>query len=291
MKTCISSYSFNRLLQSGEYTQLSLVKLVKEMGFDAIEFTDLIVPENMRKADYATQIREECDKFCLPVANYTVGAELLGCSDFDEEIARICEQVDTAVILGAKGLRHDASGGFKGEERSFKSFEQALPILAKGCKAVTGYAASKGVVTMVENHGYFCQDSDRVEKLVAAVADKNFGVLIDMGNFLCADEAPEFAVGRLASYAKHVHCKDFHLKSGRGVDPGNGFFRSRAGNYLRGSIIGHGDVPVLQCLSVLGMSGYNGYVSIEFEGMEENLMAIEIGLNNLENYIELAEFC
>ena len=40
--------------------------------------------------------------------------------------------------------------------------------------------------TMIENHGYFCQDSDRVERIITGVSHKNFGALIDIGNFLCA---------------------------------------------------------------------------------------------------------
>ena len=43
---------------------------------------------------------------------------------------------------------------------------------------------------------------------------------------------------------------------------------SRAGNYLRGTIIGHGNVPVKQCLHILKSAGYDDTISIEFEGME-----------------------
>ena len=289
MKTCVSSYSFNKLLKSGEYTQLTLIKEVKSMGFDAIEFTNLDPPEGVSMIDFAQMIRSESDNRKLPVADYTIGAELLNCANLDDEVARLCEQVDIAVILGAKGMRHDATGGYKGVEKSYKSFDQALRALIEGCRRVTEYAGEKGIKTMVENHGFFCQESERIEKLVTGVGKENFGVLLDMGNFLCADEAPELATGRLAPFVKHVHCKDFHVKSGQGVNPGGGFFTSRAGNFLRGAIVGHGDVPVLQCLSILNKNGYDGYVSIEFEGIEENMMAIETGLNNLERFIEMAE--
>ena len=37
MKTCVSSYSFQPMLSSGEITQLQLIGKVKEMGFDGIE--------------------------------------------------------------------------------------------------------------------------------------------------------------------------------------------------------------------------------------------------------------
>ena len=117
------------------------------------------------------------------------------------------------------------------------------------------------------------------------VNNPNFGWLVDIGNFLCADENPVSAVGKAASHAKHVHVKDFHVKSGSEFDPGRDFFTSRGGNYLRGAILGQGNVPVYQCLKIIGSSGYDGYVSIEFEGIEDNIPAIETGLENLKKML------
>ncbi len=286
MKISVSSYSFSQLLNSGEYSQLTLIALAKEMGFDAIEFTDLCPPEGVTEEEYAKQIKAESEKCGLPVSSYTVGADFLNAENPDSEIERLFKKVDVAAILGVKVMRHDATSGFKGAEAKYKGFDQALPVLAKGCAAVTQYAEKYGIETCVENHGFFSQESLRVEKLVNAVANENFGLLIDVGNFACADDPSPVAVGRLAPYAKYVHVKDFHIKSGNGLNPGRGFFRSRGGNYLRGAIIGHGDIPVMQCLSILKNSGYDGYVSIEFEGMENALDGISTGLENLKRMLE-----
>lgn len=284
MKFSVSSYSFQRLLNNGTYTQLDLIKIAKDMGFDGIEFTDLMPPEGVTDAEYAAMLRKEAKKQGIEIVNYTIGADFLGEKGWEAEAQRLFGQVDIAEMLGAKGMRHDATGGFKGEDKKYKSFDSALPILADGCRMVTEYAAKKGIATMVENHGYFCQDSDRVEKLVNAVANPNFGLLADMGNFMCADDEPAKAVGKVAPYAKHVHAKDFHVKSGSGPNPGDGFFRTRGGDYLRGAVVGHGNVPVYQCVQTLKRSGYEGYVSIEFEGVEDNLWAIKTGLENLKKY-------
>jgi sugar phosphate isomerase/epimerase len=153
---------------------------------------------------------------------------------------------------------------------------------------VTEYAAEKSVITMVENHGFFCQDSERVAALVGAVSHPNFGALVDIGNFTCADEDPAIACGNVAALALHAHAKDFHIKPGGGDNPGKGWFQSRGGNYLRGSIIGHGNVPVRQCLGNLKRAGYDSYVSIEFEGMEDCVEALRIGRENLERLIASA---
>ena len=121
-----------------------------------------------------------------------------------------------------------------------------------------------------------------------AVGHPNFGTLIDMGNFYCADEDAGKAVGRLARYAFHAHAKDFHIKPGTAFHPGEGWFMSRGGNFLRGAIIGHGDVPLLQALRALKRSGYDGVLSIEFEGMEDVLNALRIGVANLRRLVEHA---
>ena len=64
-----------------------------------------------------------------------------------------------------------------------------------------------------ENHGFFSQDAYRVEKLINSVACPNFGALIDMGNFLCADvntiDAVKIAVAGILSIPLHQRLKTF----------------------------------------------------------------------------------
>lgn len=286
MKIGVSSYSFQQLINSGEETQLSIMKKAKEMGFDGIEFIDLSPADGMSEKEYAEIIREESEKLSLPVIAYTISANMLKDNNLDAEVERVCRKVDIAKILGADCMRHDAAWGMPDELKKHAGFEQVLPTLIDGCKRVTEYAKEKGIVTCIENHGFFCQDSERVEKIINGVADDNFGVLLDVGNFSCVDENSASAAGRLAPYIKHIHAKDFHIKSGNGLNPGKGFFKSRGGNYLRGSIIGHGDIPVMQCLAIAKNAGYDGYVSVEFEGLENCLDGIEIGFENLKKMIE-----
>lgn len=287
MKFGVSSYSFQQLISSGEETQLSIIRKAKEMGFDGIEFIDLDAPEGVSEAEYAKMLREESEKVGLPIIAYTISANLLSENGLYAEVERVCRKVDIAEILGAKCLRHDAAWSMPDDVKNHKGFEDVLPVLVDGCRRITEYAAEKGITTMIENHGFFCQDSERVEKIVNGVSNPNFGVLFDIGNFCCADEDSAKAAGRLAPYIKHVHAKDFHIRSGNGLNPGKGFFKSRGGNYLRGSIIGHGDIPVYQCLLVIRNSGYEGWLSVEFEGLEKCLDGIEIGFENLKKMNEM----
>ena len=126
-----------------------------------------------------------------------------------------------------------------------------------------------------------------VEALIEAVDHPNFGALVDMGNFMCADEAPEKAVGVMAPLAFHVHAKDFLYKPCTARNPGKGWFGTRGGACLRGPVIGHGVVPVEACLRILKNAGYDGTVAIEFEGMEPGEEAIALSRENLAALMQL----
>ena len=287
MKIGVSSYSYSRLVRGGQMQQIEVCAKAQEMGFDVIEFSTLFVPEGETLEDFAKEIKGECDRVGIEIANYTIGADFLNGSDgdLDAEIERVKKEVDVARILGAPGMRHDASRGFAPDKAGARGFDDAIPRLARGCRGVTDYAADLGIKTMVENHGHFCQDSIRVEKLINAVDHANFGVLIDMGNFICVDDDPGVAVGRLIPYAFHVHAKDFHLKPGAAPWPGEGWALTRGGNYRRAAIIGHGDVPVVPCLRIMKNAGFDGVLSIEFEGIEDVLTGIRIGHDNLRRFV------
>lgn len=284
MKFAVSSYSLSSLVRNGEKTEKELIAVAKELGFDGIEFAEIHTPDGTEKEAYAQELKAECEKQGVELVQYSVGADFIYGSDgsLEDEISRLKKEVDIAYALGVKGMRHDATGGYKDEDKKYKGFEQALPRIIKGYREVTEYAEKKGIKTMIENHGYFCQDSDRVERIITGVSHKNFGALIDMGNFLCADENPVTAVSRLAPFASYIHAKDFHIKRGSEFAPCDGFFKSRGGNFLRGAVLGHGNVPVFQVLNIIKDSGYNGYITLEFEGHEDAVMACKWGLNTLK---------
>lgn len=283
MKYAVSSYSFEAMIKDGSISQFETIALARQLGFDAIEFAGLYTGEGETKADYAARARAECARQGIAVAAYAVGADFLRCTqgDLPREIEAVKEEVLIAAALGTTKMRHDVSGGFLFERDRHVSFDRALQTLADSCREIAVFAASHGIRTMVENHGFYCQNSADVERLIDRVDNPNFGSLIDIGNFSCVDEDCGVAAGRLLPYAFHVHVKDFHIKSGNSIDPGKGWFLSRGGRYLRGAIIGHGDVPVLSCLRLIKRSGYDDVLTLEFEGMEHPMLGIEIGLGNL----------
>lgn len=284
MKISVSSYSFQQYIKAGKLTQLDTVAKAKEMGFDAIEFTDMMADGLEAQKELARQIRAEADRVGIDINAYTIGANLFRESDEEnaKEVERLKGQLEVAAILGAKVMRHDVCYTLS-KTGNGRSFDLMLPTIAANARAVTEYAQSLGIRTCSENHGFIAQDSDRVERLFNAVDHDNYGLLVDMGNFLCADENPVIAVSRVAPYAVHVHAKDFRYTSEGSANRG---FMTRGANYIAGTVIGEGVVPVKQCLAILKRAGYDGYVSVEYEGVEDCIAGISRGLANLKNFIE-----
>ncbi len=281
MKYSVTTYSFARSIANGEMTIADCVKKAADIGFDGIELSPSGYIDDKEILGFAEEFGKRARSFGLEVANLAIAADF----NKDEkgrhdEVERLKRYVDAAALMGSKLMRHDVfgAGGF------FNSFAQGLETVADCVRGVAEYAQGSGVRTMTENHGFICQDSDRIEALFNAVGYENFGLLVDIGNFLCVDEEPSKAVSRLAPHAFYVHAKDFLYKSGSGEDPGACFFKTRGQNYLRGTVLGHGCVPVKQCINILKAAGYDGYISLEFEGMEPVDESIRVGLENLKRF-------
>lgn len=285
MKISVSSYSFSQYIRAGKMTQLDCVARAKEMGFDAIEFVDVDgAPDAEKQLENARKIKAEADRVGIEINAYAIGANLYQETEEaqETEIERLCRQVDVAEALGASLMRHDVCYAL-GKTGNARSFDLMLPRIADAARRVTAYAEKKGIRTCSENHGYIAQDSDRVERLFNAVAHDNYGLLVDVGNFICADEDPVLAVSRVAPYAIHVHAKDMLIRP-EPIGPIGSM--TRGGNFFCGCVVGEGDVPVRRCLRVLKRAGYEGYISIEFEGREDCISGIARGRENLLGMLE-----
>ena len=282
MKIAVSSYSFFQAIREGRMNYMDVIPAAKEMGYEGIEIVRYDQTDEEMRA-LAPRLKAQAEEYGLPIIAYMVGADFLK-NGLEAEVKRLQGEVEIAALMGAPRMRHDSTAGRDAEGREY-SVEEALPIVAEGYRRVTEFAAGLGVHTMIENHGYFFQDSARVKKLIETVDHPNFGWNMDMGNFMCADEVPTEAVKVAAPMAVHAHAKDFHYKAKGEYVPKQGWFGTRGGNALRGSIIGHGEVNVPECLKILRGAGYDGWLSVEFEGIEDCLMALRADLANLKEML------
>lgn len=281
MKIGVSTYSLYRPIQSGEITVLGAIEKIAEMGGEHVE----IVPIGYTltgNPELVDQIVAKAKEVGIDVSNYAIGANFAVDTEeaYRKEIERVKGEVDIAARLGVKLMRHDVASR---QDTSIKQFNQEVGRLAEACREIADYAAQYGITTSVENHGYYIQASDRVQTLVQAVDRPNFRTTLDVGNFMCADEDPVAAVKNNIPFASMVHIKDFYLRPAA-LNPGDGWFRTASGNFLRGAIAGHGDINLRESIRIIKESGFDGYFSIEFEGMEDSFQGTKIGLENVKRF-------
>ncbi|MEW4368296.1 sugar phosphate isomerase/epimerase family protein [Paenibacillus kandeliae] len=278
MKLGLSTYSLHGKLSSGDMTVLDVIDYAAEHGAEHVE----IVPLSYSLTDnpeLIEQIVERAQQRGIELSNYAIGANFLTDSDeaYEQEIQRVIREVDIAAKLGVKLMRHDVASS---PDVSIANFNTYLDKLANACRRIAEHAATHGITTSVENHGYLIQHADRVQTLIQAVNRDNYKTTLDVGNFVCADENPVAAVQKNLPFASMVHIKDFYLRPAD-RNPGSGWFTSTSGTYLRGAIIGQGDLDMWEILRIVKASGYDGYLSVEFEGMEDCLIGAKIGLDNV----------
>lgn len=281
MKIGLSSYSLFGVLNSKQMTIVEAVKWVADQGGEHIEIVPELGFSFNENPELVDQIKEKADEVGISISNYAIGANFVTNSEeaFRNEIERVKKHVDIANKLGAKFMRHDVASR-PIPETTIANFEADLPKIAEACQEVADYAKQYDITTSVENHGFYVQASDRVQTLVNHVNRENFKTTLDVGNFLCVDEDPVAAVKNNIDYASIVHFKDF-LYRPESVNPGEGWMQTSNGNHLRGTIVGHGDINMKEIMKVIKQSGFDGYISVEFEGMENCMQASKIGMDNV----------
>ena len=292
MRIGLSSYSLDREIERGSMTLLEAIDWAAAQGAECMELVPFAFRFDDKESgkidlDFIGKVKRRAQDAGIPLCNYSVLADF--CKEGEalkKEIARICHEVDIAAELGVPRMRHDVCGFRRPhKENTLKDFERWLPVMADAAAEVTEHGKKRGVNTLIENHGFFANGCDRVERILNRVNHENYGLLLDTGNIVCVDEDAAVEADTLSPLTRMVHLKDFYIRT---RDPGDStqfdcagsWFRSRGGKYLRGAILAQGDLDIWAILHSLKSSGYDGDIAIEFEGLEDGKYATAVGMQN-----------
>lgn len=278
MKTGIFS------LPDRKMTFREAVDYAKMLGLDAIEpypNGELTQPDT----DAARRIADYAAEQGIGVCCFSMGADLVS-GDVKAEIERLKRYADVAAALGSPYLHHTLYPQLNFGIGSIP-FKQALSRAVAGVREVYDYAEQQGVKCLYEDQGFYFNGVERFDDFLGEV-NRDVGVVLDMGNILFVGEKPEAFAARFAPLIRHVHAKDYLSKDGALPSPGPGWYVTRGGGYLRGTVIGHGVVNFQRVFGILQSAGYDGYFSMEYDGMEESRGAQKLGLANMRRYEALA---
>ena len=283
VKIGFTSYSFAAILKSGEMDIAGVIRFAADLGACHMEISPgNFLVMNEETIEKIVRTAREC---AIDLSSYTIGANFVqpDAAAVKKEIERVKAEVEIAAKLGVTRMRHDC-GWRPQEECSCANFEHDIEIFADACGQIADKAQSYGIVTSIENHGFYVQASERVQRVILKVGRDNFRTTLDVGNFLCVDEDPECAVMNNIPFASMIHFKDFHIR--RSVTDPAGFIKTLHGRYLRGAVTGDGDVDLKSICLHIRNSGYEGYLSIEYEGREECKFACTRAIKNVRELLE-----
>lgn len=264
MKVGISMWSYVSHFQQGKMDVLQFIDTAKSLGVDGVEVLEYFWKD---KEVELPKVKAKVKELGLVVSAYAISNDLTidDPAERATQVQAIRDGVDMAVELDSKCVRifaghHDEVG-----------FEKAVGWIIEGLKEAAVYAESKGVVLCLENHGTLAGKGEQVKTILDAVNSPALKANPDTGNFMCVNQDSVEAVKIVAPMAGSVHFKDFRWAKPEETEH---VYEGLEGSRVIGTSIGEGDVDLPKVVQALRDAGYAGFLTIEYEGVEDPATAI-----------------
>lgn len=281
MKAAVSMWSLVSYARDGRTNVADFVRYAAAIGAQGVELLDYFWRNGEAEM---VQVEAALAEQGLGLSAYAIGNDFVqpDAAARRQEVVSMRAGVDMAVRFKTNLLRV-----FSGGEKGGVSVEQGHAWIVEGLREGAAYAAERGVTLALENHGLFAGRADQVRGIIEAVGSPALRANIDTGNFLLVNQNPVAAATDLADLAAYVHLKDF-----RALAPGEQVAESYTaldGSRYVGTVIGEGDVDLRAVLTTLRAAGYDGWLSIEYEGVGDAKQELEQSLRVTQRLItELA---
>jgi sugar phosphate isomerase/epimerase len=182
----------------------------------------------------------------VEIYSISVRSELTKSSAADrrKEVESLYRWIDVANALGASHIRV-----FGGNVPKGVTEEQAVPWVVECLQRSADYAATKGVILGLENHGGICTRAERILEMVNKVDSPWVAVNLDTGNFRTESfKQIEMCLPQSVNIQVKVEMLD---DSGKRV-------RQDWDRVVR----------------MIAASGYKGYLALEYEAAEPAIEAV-----------------
>jgi sugar phosphate isomerase/epimerase len=254
----LAAYSFRDYFVDGNNKQDKITDPAKRLdmfkfidfcadhGCHGAEVTSYYFPANPG-AEYLLKLKHHAFMRGVEISGTAVGNTFtrpLGDPRRKEEVASVKKWIDKAQILGAPHIRVFA-GSADG-----KSKAEAQKLCIEALEECCDYAATKGIMLGLENHGGIVAEADDTIEIVRAVKSPWLGINLDTGNFHTED--PYGDIAKCAPYAVNVQFKSELQKKGQ---------KKELTDFAR-------------LFTILRQANYQGYVALEYEAAEDPWKAV-----------------
>ncbi len=279
MKISAMDYSFSRGIGVEKIDTPGIIRYLKHLDVPGVEFVEAFVAD------------QDLDSIrsALSETGTDVVAYLTYCNFIDPDpagrqarVSQLRESLGRAAALGAPYVTV-VPGMLEGDI----SPEAARDWISQGLRECIPDASDLGITLAIENLGLQTAVYGRSEHLVAICdsVGSELKLTYDAGNFLLAAENNVEALDRIASRVVHVHFKDWQVVQLQGEAPEHVLVGSD-GRHYEGAVLAEGLVDLPGAAVRLNELGYDGYLSVEYEGIGEPREAVHRGVKYLRSLLE-----
>jgi sugar phosphate isomerase/epimerase len=262
MKLSVSMWSVVHPVRAGTMDMHGFIDFAASQNVDGVELLDYFWAD---KEVQLPQIKKQIADAGLELAVYSVGNDFFQPDRkvWEKQMADLLQGIDTANALEVGLMRV-----FSGNHKEGYTLSDGMEWIIEGLNDGAEYARQHGVVLALENHGLMAGRSDQVREIIERVNSPSLRANLDTGNFLLVGEDPTDAAHALSDLVALVHLKDF-AKAPEGQTAH--VYKGLDGVPYTGAVVGEGQVDLPHIVSILREAGYDGWLSLEYEGGQDPL--------------------
>jgi sugar phosphate isomerase/epimerase len=234
----------------------AFIDFAADQGCDGVELTAYYFPPNVTR-EYLLQLKRHAFLRGVAISGSAVGNTfaLPDGPKLAAEIAGVKKWIDHCATMGAPHLRV-----FAGDPKGLTK-DEAVKQCVRALKECGDYAAGRGVMLGVENHGGIVAQAPVLEEIINETNHDWVRVNLDTGNFYSATPYDDLA--RLAPYAVNVQFKVEINQVPGGKQP----------------------TDFAKVVGILKKANYQGFVTLEYEAEEDPWQAVPRHLKELRSVL------
>jgi L-ribulose-5-phosphate 3-epimerase len=277
IKLSLQSLSYKATFNAGEIALAGIIQKASDMRMDGVDlhFAQFASTDD----DYLEHLRHLCLHKGLQICYIGISNNFLKTgAEYDEQIQLCKDWIDVAAKMGVTMVR--LFGGWLNEGQTE---EEAWPQLLAATKTVVAYGRSKHVVCGLHNHNHGCipATGEQVVRILDEVDDEYYSHILDTGQYRGSPgasfgergkEDPQYdfygSIETSAPRAAQVRAKIYRIASGK-----------------------EAWLDYERIMPILKKVGFNGWMSIVFEGQDEldELTAIPLANTFLRDLLKRHE--
>ena len=262
MKLSVSMWSVVQTVRDGKLDLPGFIDFAAGQDTEGVELLDYFWTDPQAQIP---AIKRQIADAGLTLAVYSIG------NDFFQpdpavrasQVAALKQGVDVANQLEVGLMRV-----FSGSAKAGYQLEDGLGWILDGLAEGAAYAQAHGVTLALENHGLMAGRSDQVRQIIETVNSPALRANLDTGNFLLVGQNPTDAARDLADLVALVHLKDFRLATEADTVH---VYKGLDGVGYTGTVVNQGQVDLAAIIEILDKAGYQGWLSLEYEGGQDPL--------------------